>query len=184
VGGNGAGPAFSVETATDAMLQASTPTTNFGSADYVQVKGGGNKRHGLLRWDLSSLPSGTVVRTACVRINIEDPSNVPYPGVEVFRDWSEAAVTWEQNGLGQAWQVAGAYGPLDAGDQAVITLPQNERGAQTRELSTQLVQRWLSTPSQNHGILFGNDGSADGVTFSSSNTTNQGGRPKLLIYTN
>lgn len=154
--------------ATDTVLEQAVPTTNEGALGYVVVKGGGNKRHGIMRWDLSSLPQNTFVKRACLALWVLDPSAAEYQAFELLRDWSEAQATWNVAATGINWQTPGAWGPADGAASVVARTPANTRDRISISLPTALVQHWVSHPEQNRGIIFGNDSSNDGVSFGSS----------------
>jgi hypothetical protein len=167
---------------TDAMIQQATPTSNFGSEDYVQVKGGANRRHGLLRFDLRSIPELTTIQAACLTLSIPDPSTAAYPAYEVYGDWFESQVTWNLENTRSAWQVPGAWGANDSGSVVVASTTSNETGIVSIPLSTELVQQWVHFNGENHGIIFGNDHSYDGLSFDSASSAIAANRPILRIW--
>lgn len=164
----------------DTMLEQSVPNTNKGTETDIVLKGGANKRHGLFRWDLSSLPSNTTIRGGCLQLKVQDPSAQSYQVFEVLRLWTEAQATWNVAYIGSPWNGAGAWGVGDTGSDIVGTIPANATGVVTIPLSTALVQRWVSNPSQNFGVALGNNSSNDGISLASSEAP-AADRPGLLI---
>jgi hypothetical protein len=165
----------------DATMAQASPDANFGNELYVQAKGGSNQRHGLLRWDVSSIPELTTIQAACIRLQIMDPSGSAYPFYEVYGTWFEAQVTWRRENNRSSWQVPGAWGANDSGATVVAAIPANTQFTAWLPLSTELVQRWIHFKDQNQGILIGNDHSYDGVSFASSEAPTLNDRPQLVI---
>lgn len=178
IGRGGGGPVYSGTT--DTELEQAVPTQNDGTLGEVTLKGGAQKRHGLIRWDLSYLSPTTVIQDACINLVVQDPSAQAYPAYEVLRNWSEASATWNVSALGTNWEVPGAWGATDSGTAKVAQIPANKNGNAMFALSKELVQRWVSHPEQNHGVLFGNNLSNDGISFFSSEDNFRRG-PELII---
>jgi hypothetical protein len=166
---------------TDATIEKETPTANAGSGEYLSAKGGKKPRHGLVRWDLSSVPADTTIKGACLAVFVEDPSSESYSGYELLREWSEGQVTWTHASTATPWEEPGARGAKDSGAD-VVHIPRRAPGLQTVPLPTSLVQKWIKEKATNHGIVFANDKSYNGVTFWSANSATASQRPTLLIW--
>jgi len=126
---------------------------------------------GLLRFDLSNLPSGAVVTSAMVRITVTASASVKTDSHLLNRlnsDWLESAATWTNSGLAD-WEQAGAdFVPTP--DSAV---PVSGAGAYTFVSSSGLVdtvQMWLTNASSNHGWIIRSESEADGRNARRINT--------------
>lgn len=178
LGTGGSAPIYSGTT--DTQLEQALPTTNEGTVNEIVIKGGANKRHALIRWDLSYLAPNTVVQNACITFQLQDPSAQAYPAFELLRSWSESQATWNTATTGTPWQTAGAWGIADSGSVIVGSIAPNSSGQVSIALAKELVQRWVSHPEQNYGVVLGNNSSNDGLSFASSEGS-VSERPALLV---
>ena len=71
--------------ASDAWLDRATPTSNLGGDAECAIKGGGQPRSCLFRWDLSSIPNTSQVLGACLELTIDDPSVRSFDAFELER---------------------------------------------------------------------------------------------------
>ena len=83
----------------DTWIYLATPTTNYGSADPLELSGdpGNYKRQALFKWDLSSLAGQTVISAQIVlstRAAVDWDDDLPLQFTQVDETWSEMAVTW------------------------------------------------------------------------------------------
>lgn len=178
----GAPTIVNINAAADTQLEEALPTTNEGGLETCTMKGGSNKRHCLLQFDLTSIPRSTTVQGGCLTIFVADPSASDYPAAEMLRSWNEAEATWQRAKLAVPWQVPGAWGTSDSGATTVATLPKNQTNWVSIPITTSLVQSWVTSPASNYGILFGNNSSFDGASIGTKE--NAGGiAPRLSVWT-
>ena len=76
-----------------------TPTNTFGYVTTLQMDGSdpggtGKDKSGLLKWDLSVIPSGSKVTSASVAVNVTNSSPETYEAYALKRTWAEAAASW------------------------------------------------------------------------------------------
>jgi ferric-dicitrate binding protein FerR (iron transport regulator) len=179
------------QVAADTAISGADPSRGAGSAEVLEVDGDeteGKKLYGLLRWDLSELPPGAVVKSAVITLHISDSSQgVGYSLYELKRAWSEADATWRMAAPGQPWRVAGARSPSDRGAEALATLAPREKGhvrILLNPAAEAVLQSWIRTPASNHGFIIANDTNSDGFKFHSREASNVDYRPRLtLTYT-
>jgi hypothetical protein len=126
----------------------------------------------LIQFDLSDLPTDQQVRGALLSLRTTGRDdrlrNLWITAYQMTRPWDPAVVNWERAATGQPWGAPGAAGPTDHNP-----LPEDITRTQKAEsiygLSgnrfywdlTDLVQRWVSNPAANHGLLLvgcGQDG--------------------------
>lgn len=175
----------------DTSISGADPNRSFGSDEVLEVDGDeveGKKIYGLLRWDLSELPPGAVLRSAVITLFVVNESQGSgYSFYEMKRPWSEAEATWRQAAAQQPWRAAGARSTSERGSEALGTVAPRAKG-EIRVLvlpaGEALIQSWIRLPASNHGMILANDSNADGFKFSSRESAIHDRRPKLtLTYT-
>ncbi|MGH2687937.1 MAG: DNRLRE domain-containing protein, partial [Actinomycetota bacterium] len=171
----------------DATLSQNSPAANAGSDAALRVDGddvAGSDLAALLRWDVSSIPPGSVVQSAILTLNVTNSSTHSYQLYELRRSWVEAQATWTVYATGSAWQLAGAQGALDRGTTPLGTLAPTAAGPYVLTLNAAglaAVQSWVNSPGTNFGFLVANATSVDGVVFDSSEAPTAASRPKLSV---
>ena len=103
----GIAPDPSYDGTSDTHISQNAPTSNFGRsatllADGDDPSGSGNDLASLIRWDLSSIPLGSTVHTAEVKIEVFNVSGGVYDIYEMKRDWFETEATWNVYSPGNA----------------------------------------------------------------------------------
>jgi esterase/lipase len=163
-------------------------TTPQSGADRLAL-GVSGQRKPLLRFDLSGLPSGVVVKGAQLRLYAGSAWNAgARVGAAVHRllvDWAAPAATWSQRTSADRWSQEGARAGADY-EAAAAATPQtvNTPGVWYSYNVTDMVQRWLADPSderhaENFGmVVVGSDGQS---TFSMG-SSESGHRPELVIH--
>jgi MYXO-CTERM domain-containing protein len=163
---------------------------------------GGNERRGLVHFDVSSIPDGSVVTSARLLLYVSQTSTGGLP-VEIHRltaDWSEGAsdpsggegggapagagdVTWSHRTYpGVTWGVAG--GDFAAGASATATA--GASGTSLTLTAAQVaddVQGWVDAPASNQGWMVTAPGAVLGQAkrFGSRHLANATQRPRLRI---
>jgi hypothetical protein len=175
----------SLTSTADTRISENASTANYGGATSITVDGdepnnSGKDVYGLLRWDLSSVPAGSKITSVSITLNVTDVSKDTYQIYALKRPWVEPIATWGLYATGQQWEVAGAKGSLDRGEQ-VGSVASPKAGTRTFTLTPALAQSWVDDSSTNFGILIGSPTSADSFGFSSRETSTSGNRPQLSI---
>ena len=139
----------------DTYINQSLPSTNYGNAAVVSVgRSGSAAWNGLLKFDLSSLPAGTVVISAALEmyydVNLSRP-DAGYGPTDVWPDavlspWNEMTVTWNTRPVTQA-----------LGDPALAV----GTGWNRWDVST-IVRNWISGTILNNGLQLRKDSAATG----------------------
>jgi len=156
-----------------------------GTAKKIEADGGlddaGKDRYALLRWDVSAIPAGSVVRSAWITFHVVGGgSRRAYSLYELKREWVEKEATWIHAAGGKPWEMPGAKGPQDRGE-AAGTLPASKDGPSTFPLDPAVVQGWVNRPAANFGLLLANSDSSDGIQVASREHDAVLERPKLTI---
>jgi len=157
----------------DAQLDASTASTNFGSATSLNVaaKGStGQASRAIVQFDLSAFPN-IGVKQADMGLTVTSVGNKTgsYEAHLATNLWQEASATWTNRLTGTAWTTAG--GDFNATSTAAITINGNSATPATYTWGiTADVQKWYGgTQNFGHVILenpsVGND--VNGILFNS-----------------
>nr|WP_255216100.1 DNRLRE domain-containing protein [Pseudenhygromyxa sp. WMMC2535] len=167
----------------DTFLKANEPNTAKGSVVTCQVDGdAGSEKWQALRWDVSAIPSGSVIDEVTVTVEVTNKTGSSgYYAYPLSRAWSEANATWNHYDSALAWQVAGASGALDRESTPVALWAPEVTGTHTLSLNPDLVQTWLDFPALNYGILLANEDNTNGLDFHSGEATTASERPKLTV---
>ena len=139
---------------------------------------GSNRRYGkmiaFLQWDLSGIPAGAVIDTAKIVLDMRNASKGDYGLYAMTRSWSEGqGLTWEAVG-GESGRGSTLVGTLSARDKGLVEVELNNNGIA-------LIQSWVDGNSANHGFMILDQGTKDGIAFTSSNDRNVTKRPALVL---
>lgn len=171
----------------DTYIEQAAATTTHGTSSTNRIdgdNGSGVDLSTLISWDVSSIPAGSIVREVTVTGNVTNLTNNDYQLFELRRAWSDTQATWNVASTGTTWATAGALGTADRGTTVLGTFAPRAIGSYTLTLNASgvaVVQRWVDTPSTNHGFVIANTGSADGTAFSSASATTVSQRPRLSV---
>ena len=168
----------------DTKLISNTPNTNYGIDTTIEVDGA-LKKSALLYWNLSSIRSGSKIRSVEITVNVTNKSTETYELYESRRPWVESEATWNEFAFGQSWQVAGADGPEDRRAAVLGAIADSSEGSHTFSLNSTgvaVVQAWVDNPAANHGfIILEHINTRDGLDFSSRENRTISKRPKLTV---
>ena len=167
----------------DTQLDASSSTTNFGTATSLNVAARGSTgqaARSVIQFDLTSLPNIGVKRAdMSLTVTSVGNKNGSYEAHLVTSLWTELGATWTNRVAGTPWTTAG--GDFSATITAATPINANTPGTYTWGLTTD-VQNWYSG-SQNFGHLLlenpssGND--PNGILFNSREATSN--QPQLAL---
>jgi hypothetical protein len=186
---NGVLPTSAYTGTKDTFISEANPTTNYGSNTSIEIDGddppsSGQDLTGLLRWDLSVVPNGTIVTAASISLNITNGSSNSYSFYQMLRDWDENQASWNQAQSAVNWGSPGANDASDRSSTILANIPSASTGAITINLNAEgvsVINAWLDNPSSNFGLILGNTNSTDGLDFSSSEEANSSLRPRLSL---
>ncbi|HTU63976.1 MAG TPA: DNRLRE domain-containing protein [Polyangiales bacterium] len=167
----------------DASLRSDNASTNYGAASTLVIDGSPDYA-AVLRWDLSSIPSGKTVTAASLTFNVVDTSSQSYALYALKRAFNEASVTWQSTSSGVSWQTAGANG----GNDRETTVLGSVVGSASGTLSVTLnaaglakLQTWINSPASNFGFVLLDYAQSNGLDVSSSEASTVSQRPKLTV---
>ena len=171
----------------DTSIQEWKPTENFGSGGAFRVRPLEGAASALMRWDLSSIPVGSVIQDARLELyaSYRHPAaQIEIGAYEVLVPWQESSATWNVASTGVPWAQAGckAIG-VDRGGSAAATttiLAASPVPGWYAWTITGLVQEWVSDPASNQGlILVASGGTVDCDFFSSEASPTF--QPRLIV---
>jgi len=169
---------------TDTYLNAWSPGDNFGNEHRFLVRSR-DFMFGLMKFDLSALPTTSRVTTATLQVyqyNRSNPAPITLAAHRVLRPWDEGAATWEQATANVAWQEPGASGSQDRSPTPVDDVDVDRDAGWVSLDVTSLVQEWVTHPTDNHGLLLrGTASSAVEYRFASAEWPEIAARPRLII---
>lgn len=170
----------------DATLTTSSPASNFGAVNILvigELNTGADVSHGLLKFDLSSIPSAAKLESAQITLTVVTDYSTNARTMRVYpllRNWVELEATWNVYSTGNAWQTAGGTGALDIGASiGSVALGASEAPGTAIVIPLTVDHK---TDLGNYGFLFKTDTeSDDGYAFASSDHATPAYRPKLEI---
>ncbi len=168
---------------TDTKLNSGSKNTNYGNAVSFEIDGQPDIS-ALFRWDVSAIPSSSIVVSAAIELNALTTTSANFEVYALQRAWEELAATWNQFASGQAWTGAGGQGTGDRGTAVLGQIAPTAKGIHRIALNdagVSAVQSWVNQPSRNFGIILQDYVPSDGFQVSSSETTSRLLRPKLVI---
>jgi len=169
----------------DTYISAYAPAGNYAAQANLMIKNDGIYL-GLLRFDLSSLPSDALVQQATLRLFAYNRDKVTSMDVQVYpllRAWSDAQVNWNRASASDTWAVpgAGAVGS-DRGAEPCATQTVSTLNTWYEFDVTSLVAAWCANPVTNAGVLLRGQGQISVVYhMASANHTPASLRPRLVI---
>lgn len=177
---------------TDTYLDSTNPTTDNGAGismvadyDYSAYPTVSRTRQGLLRFDVSSIPSTDTVISAYVDVYI-NTEGLGFSFHKCLVTWSEAS-TWNSLTGGMAIDNTDASTTADAyiGPVTVGQSMDGYVGLMRVNIPVATVQGWVTNSATNFGwtIMGPVESSGDGLQLDSSEGATSSRRPKLVIRT-
>ncbi len=176
---------------TDTYLNASSTYTNNGTATTMLIDGAAPFANGLMKWDVSSIPSNATIQSVSISYNVTNNSGAnTYTIYKSTQNWVENETNWASSSVSVPW---GLPGSLDNSDDYVDTSLGTLGTASIAPATSTLnaagiavVQGWVSGSTPNQGFFISRTSTADidGLQFDSSEAATVGNRPGLTIVYN
>lgn len=171
--------------ASDALIDAWSPTRNYGLDLSIDVRSG-DVRSTLFRFDLSQIPDKAYVQSATLELYSRGRSNSLPLQLDIYRlkrAWNPRQTTWQQASAGQPWGQAGANCPTADREAVPATRALvSEIDTWVMLNLTDLVQGWVADPNSNAGMLIKGGGNVSvQYHFWSSEYANDNFRPRLVV---
>jgi len=139
---------------TDVWLNSDYPTANYGS-DSVNVLQWATADRQLRRFDVSSIPIGSVINSATISFWAYGFSGTPTASCyRVLTSWDEMQATFQARLTGVNWGLAGLQPDVDYVSTALGSAPINTAGQWVSIDITSAVQGWVNTAFNNYGVMY------------------------------
>jgi hypothetical protein len=176
----------------DAWIASNAATSNYGTHSAFHVgedSGSISIRRGLVKFDLSGIPSNAVLTSAILSLWKADGASSNTRTYRVYRTkrvWTEAGVTYNKYDGSNDWQTAGGFGANDCEQTDIGSLSLTASAAAGEKqftLTVASIQTMITGGAwTNNGFLVKVDTeSADLTIFYSSDHSVETQRPKLTI---
>ena len=169
----------------DTFIEAYVTDANHEGEEKVTLSNGG-MRVPLIRFDLTSVPRGIVVKGAQLNLSAiyrwGSATSLDTSVHRLLRPWEAGQATWNYALAGQGWAAPGAlgagedYDPTPAARRTMSAYP-----ATYSYNVSELVRRWLEDPTSNYGLLLRGEGGSCNFNLGASENANANLRPKLVI---
>jgi hypothetical protein len=180
---NGLFPSLAYAGSSDTKINSGSKNKNYGTATSLMVDGKPDEA-ALFRWDVSAIPSGSIVVSAALELNALSTTKGNFELYALQRAWDDISATWNQSAAGSPWGTAGANGAGDHGSTPLGSLAPTATGMYhiaLNQAGVAAVQAWIDHAATNYGIIVKDYAVNDGLQISSSETGSAALRPKLII---
>ncbi|MCH8535711.1 MAG: BspA family leucine-rich repeat surface protein, partial [Flavobacteriaceae bacterium] len=164
----------------DTELWSGSANTNYGGSTTLDVyRQGTDRARMIMRFDLSSIPSNADITGATLRVFKTNTSSGTNIGAHrMTSSWVENSATWNNSSGSTSWN-SGSGGDFIASPESTNSTAIGSTGFKNWSIAN-MVQGWVSNPSNNFGVLLElvGDNSSD-FRFSSR----QGSNPPQLVVT-
>jgi uncharacterized repeat protein (TIGR01451 family) len=172
----------------DTYIRQDQATDNFNN-NRVAVQpdvSGGNQRVGLINFDLTGIPSGSVINSASLTLVLQNNAN-GWTSANLYRLltlWTAGGATWnDADGAGSGdWATSGVFGSSDYTTAGAGSIAMNVTAdTPTTGDVTNLLKAWVESGSTNNGFaLIGNTQSNDRAEIYSTEDNNGANTIPLL----
>lgn len=167
----------------DASIREASANANDGSSSSCEADGvdaSGKDRSCLVRWDVSSIPTGSTITSASLTFRVTNATTNTYSIYGTKRGWQEASVSWNQAASGSPWQTPGATGSDDRGEVVGSLTGSGSRTVALNAAGVALVQSWVNGGT-NAGLILASSSNSDGIAVASSEHATVSYRPQLSV---
>jgi len=182
----------------DTYLDSLNTTTNYGAGTNttplysLNLDGDNPEAPVLIKWDISAIPSGSIVSSATITFVCAGDSSDEYELYEMKLNWvegdstSESGADWGTYDGSTNWQTAGAQGANDRGSDVLGTIllpntPGQPYNINLNQDGIALVQAWINGTKPNYGIIIQDYVPTNGGDVYSREHGTPSYRPKLTI---
>jgi hypothetical protein len=165
----------------DTWIDEANVTRNYGNSNSFTVTTATKKSgHGLVQFDLSSIPAGAKFTSAKLLLYAggfsptipPTSSNLTVYPVTNYVPWTEKGATWKTaNGFSNSWGCANGGGGCFGAAAATATLSSSFTGGWVEWDVKALAQQWFTSPGTNYGVgVLMDPTSASSFLFNSKDT--------------
>lgn len=158
----------------DTFIKADSPLVNYGNDTTFEVRPDNNAdRRGLVKFDLSSIPSNSTVTSATLYLYSKDQKDTQTTSLyRVTANWSENSVTW------LTWTLLG--GDFDNSVSYFTFIPDPANCMVTMNI-TSLVQAWVNGTYPNYGLMLYSTGNNHIIKYVSKEDGTVSEQPRLDV---
>ena len=159
----------------DTYVASGRRQKNFGKEHGVLADGVDGSRGqlvGLVRWDISNIPTSATILDAQIVIDIYNSSKGSYYIYSAGKSWSENAANW--NNVQPNISRRTLMGQFSPGFKGTYNITFTTEGRA-------VIQKWLDDPASNKGIYITSAGTGDGIDMRSSEYKLVNQRPRLVV---
>lgn len=176
--------------AADNLIRSSAPTTNYGAnIAFIIGDSGLDTDRGLIKWDLSTIPTTAIVTDATLTLTVNDGSAATngrtLRAFRVLRNWTEGGSTWNTYDGSNNWGTAGCDNTTsdrEATDVGSVSVSATPSGTVALPLTASKVQEMINGTITNYGWLLKVDTeNEDSTNYHSSQAASSTNKPKLVI---
>ena len=193
---NGQWPTPSYSGAVDTYMNQATPTINYEATGYwiLSSNQAGSNSGGLLRFDLSAMPSNLIVTNVVLGLTTTSYSQTVDSFFNIYqsrRAWNSSQATWNVYATGNSWTTAGAQSTVSDIYSTSLGIIHDGGSINTyyetilNASGVAVVQGWVSNPASNNGFVIETYNNVTNVN-NSFYDSDQGSvyiRPILYVYT-
>ncbi len=155
--------------------------SNYGDRSTIIVTNHSTENHGVLRFNLSTIPSDAFVTSAVLEMNLSTigsaNSGMAYTH-RVTQPWSEMGATWDEYQAGQSWAAAGGdFDPVPVAEAFI----DNASPGPVEWYIKDLVAGWVDGSYPNDGLLLTVSTGINNANFYSRDSADSTTHPKLTI---
>jgi len=168
-------------TGTDTYIRSSPATTNYGADASLLIQAGAGRA--LVKFDLSSIPTGSDIRSAQFSLYHTNGGNDPVSAFRLTRPWAEgtgaagSGAAWASADGVQTWTTAG--GDYDPASGVAIAL--SPGGTWSTWDVTAQTAAWVTGTQPNYGIALVAASGGSNTFVSSDDAANPTLRPRLAL---
>ncbi|NNL82315.1 MAG: DNRLRE domain-containing protein, partial [Winogradskyella sp.] len=176
----------------DTYIKLKNTGTNYGSCNTLTVDREKNDLHRILvQFDLSSIPAGSVIESAELRLYTDNGNNMDISVFQISASdvWNEGAAcgssgaaNWTNRTTTASWSTTGVVGPFNGGTP-IQTINGNADGIHSWTI-TSLTQQWINGTAVNNGVMIGSQDGGGDRTVDYNSRESSGIKPTLRITYN
>lgn len=145
----------------------------------------GGRERGLIRFDISRIPSSVTIQEARLYLYAwywSQALPVTIKAYSVKKNWTALDATWYRANALELWHAPGCndpgfdYDPASVVETAILP----ELGFYSWDV-TQMAQQWVADPASNYGVLLVGEGLSVQYQFRTSNYPSESLRPYLVV---
>ncbi|HZJ21908.1 MAG TPA: DNRLRE domain-containing protein, partial [Anaerolineales bacterium] len=160
----------------DTYISAGSPLSNYGTDNAFEVRPDNSAdRRGLVRFDLSSIPSNATITSATLYLySLDSKTGQTTSLYRVTSNWNENTATW------LSWTLLG--GDFDSSTAHLNFTPDQNNCMLTMDIAS-LVRAWVNGSYPNYGLMLYSRGPNHTIKYSSKEDGTASRQPKLdIVY--